>query len=287
MSDLEFLSIDLSQVDGWFDATSRGELVTPAQRLAAAVWAGTVCDVLCNPVAALGAVDGAVRLPMVPYRGTDRELVARRVEVPVVGAVPPPAHWRTGAAAPAELPAWVRATDAERRQLYGATRVFLERLAATGTPNPQQGAAGSGWLPAAAIVAVAVVGYVYVGSRVVDRVGDVVVTRVREDAATARYGALLRAKIEAAKTRYEEGRRTGTVPAPLPIEGEAMASPYNPTTGRTPAQEGDGWWTKAGAALPWVLGGTALVTAVIGGGAWLWSRKGSQEFNGGAGQWME
>ena len=264
------MSVDLTQVAGWFDRTSRGELVTVAERNAVAVWAGVACDFLADPVHALSA-DGVVRLPTMTYAGTDRELAQKRAQVPVVGAVPVPTHWRTGASAPADLPAWVRASDAERRTLYGAARHFLELLTRTGTTNPQEGrSAEGGWLQVAAIVAVAVAGSVWLGTKALEAGRDVLETRVREDAATARYGALLRAKLEAAKTRYEEGRRTGVTPPPTSLENDAMATPYNATTGRTVGQAGADWW-KSGTAWA-VIGGTALVAALAGALGWAWTR---------------
>lgn len=255
------IQVDPAKVQGWYDAVGRGELVTAEQRNALAVGLGAFCDLLADPAHALAA-DGNVRLPQVPYAGADRTLTERRAQVAVVGAVPPPAHWLRGGEPPATDPAWVRATDAERRIYYGATRALLERLARTGDTNPGEGVVRpAGWVLAAGLVTVAVVGYVYVATRVVDRVADVATTRVREDAATARYALLLKQLLEEYKLRLEELRRSGTMPPPSPAAQAASTTPYNATTGQTVPQAGADWWTRAKQAAPWIVGGAGVVVA--------------------------
>ncbi len=254
------IQVDPAKAQGWYDAVGRGELVTAEQRNALAVVLGAQCDLLADPVHALSVTTGTVQLPEVPYQGPDRTLTARNARVALVGAVPPPAHWLTGAERPSADPDWVRATDAERRVLYGATRELLARLARTGDVNPATGTArASGWLLAAGLVTVAVVGYVYVATRAVDRVGDVATTRVREDAATARYALLLKQLLEEYKLRLEALRVTGTMPPPSPTAQAAATTPYNATTGQTVPQAGEDWWTRAKAAAPWVVGGAGVV----------------------------
>ena len=274
---MDFLGVDLSGADRWIEAARTRALTTVADHNGMVAALLMSRDMLADPARVLGRTD-VLNLPTAPYTGTDPAWRGKRV--PVIGAVQPPDHWRMGGQAPADAPAWVRASDTDRRNLYGAVSALLDDLRDTHHAEPQSGAVhrASGFLPLGAL-ALIVVGVVAVGGIGLYFVNGAVATRIREAEATQRYGEQLARALEAYRLRLQQARDTGVMPPASAVETNARMTPYNPAdtspAGRaaTPQSRGDDWWASAGAALPWVAGGSLVVAALAAAWTWIKGRR--------------
>lgn len=275
-----FQGVNLAAGREWFEAGRTGaNVVTAAQRNGAVAILSATMDALADPARVLPAAQGeALRLPTVPYTGSDAALRGR--EVPMVGAIEPPAWWRAGAAAPESLPAWVRASDRERRALWGACASTLERLGTTGERQFQAGAQRqSGWvgLAVAAIGVVAVVG-AGLGALAIHNEAETDRVRIREDAATQRLAAQAAEVTKLYIERLQVFRATGVMPPASPAE--VAVNPPAPAPGTTPppgaspgpSQQGEAWWASlaaTGKTVAAVVGASTLLTGLA---AWAYSR---------------
>lgn len=273
--------VDLEAGRRWFAAAKEGrDLVSPAERNGAVATITALMDVLADPEtvlpravpggASLGSVAlGDLNVPMVPYRGEDPLLRGR--DVPLLGAIDAPSWWRSGAAAPSSLPAWVRSTDSERRSLWGACAWVLERLAGEGERNPQQGSgrsATSGNPFLIGVVALAGLGaWAYVAR---GAVGDV----IREVGTTHRFAEQAATTVKLYLERLSAARSTGVMPPASPAEValNPAASANAPAPQGSPRQVGESWWSKYGDDALKVGAGAAVAAGLAGFGAWIFGR---------------
>ena len=275
---LQFLSIEPARAREALDALSRNNFVlTAAQHNAFGLALLGLRDAVADPARVVQfdmprVPDAAgspypLSLPTAPYQGPDRAL--RGTQVPVVGAVPPPAHWRTGAAfTDADAPAWVRATDGERRALYGALSVALEGLAAR---DRTATGATSGELSDTARVILATMPLGFLVVEQAER-GETDRTRIREAENTARFARDCAMTVQLYVERLKVFKATGVMPPASAAEN--AKNPYTPD-GRpapgSPSARGLDYWTglvgdavKVGLYGGAVAGGIALAVYVWG-----------------------
>jgi hypothetical protein len=272
----EFGRFNLTAAQQWFEAAKTGaDIITREQRNSAAVIMGGLMDALAAPDRVLGVGAAPMRLPEVPYGGSDRQFVGRNVAL--VGAMPVPEHWRTGAAAPESLPAWLRASDADRRSLYGALASVLEDLGRSGDSNPQQGTQrNSGFIQAlpVGVVALGVVAVAGVAAWAFHEAGDTAREFVRERAEVQRAAESAATAVKLYLERLRVLRDTGSMPAASPAEVAIQPRAANgaPAPG-SPSARGNDWWARAKDAAPMALGGLAAAGAVALGVAWVIGQK--------------
>lgn len=267
---LSFLSIEPPRAREWLDTVARRNfVVTGAQHNAFVAVLAAARDAVADPanvlrfdmarVASAAVIPYPTSLPQVPYLGADRAL--RGTQVPVIGAVPPPAHWRTGGAPPADAPVWVRESDAARRAFYGALTVALEGLAAH-DPAPATGAPRSGEFGDVARVVLATMPF---GAFVVESAerAETDRVRVREQENTARFAQQCATVVQLYVERLKVFKETGTMPPAS--AGESVLNPYSPDGRPTPTSpEGRGleYWAN----LTLEGGKIALVGGAVAGG---------------------
>lgn len=271
---LQFLGIEPQRAREAFDALARGNYtLTAAQHNAFCLALLGLRDAVADPARVLRfdlprAPDAVgspypLSLPTAPYQGPDRAL--RGTQVPVVGVVPPPAHWRTGAALSeaeiANVPAWIRGTDGERRALYGALTVALEGMAARDR-SPVTGAT-SGELSDTARVVLATVPWGFLVVAESER-GETDRTRIREEQNTARFAAQCAQVVQLYTERLKVYKETGTMPPAS--AAETAGNPYSPdgrpAPGSPSARGLDYWLSLTGDAVKVGLYGGALAGGI-------------------------
>ncbi len=278
---LQFLSLEPARAREALDALARGNFtLTAAQHNAFGLALLGLRDAVADPARVLRfdmprVPDAAgspypLSLPTAPYQGPDRAL--RGTQVPVLGLVPPPAHWRTGAARSetetANEPAWIRGTDGERRALYGALTVALEGMAARDRTST---GARSGDLSDTARVILGTLPWGFLVVAESER-GETDRTRIREEQNSARFAAQCAQVVQLYTERLKVYKETGTMPPAS--AAETAGNPYTPD-GRpapgSPSARGLDYWlsltgdaVKVGLYGGAVAGGIALAVYVWG-----------------------
>ncbi len=272
---VRFGSVDLEAGRRWFAAAKEGlDTVTVAQRNGAVATIAALMDALADPQTVLprvanaaqatGVSLGELNLPVMTYRGEDPQL--RGHDVPLLGALPVPSWWPSGGAAPSSLPAWVRDTDRERRNLYGALAWVLDRLAGEGQRNPQQGT-GRGTTGNLVLVGVIALAGIAAGAYIVRGVaGDY----IRETQETHRFAEQAATAVKLYVERLKVFRDTGTMPPASPAEtalNPAPAANGAPPSGSVGGR-GASWWSEHGGDALKVGAGAAAAAGLAGLVAW-------------------
>lgn len=207
--------------DAWVAKSSRGQLVTVAERNAFVGQAAGIMDVLAAPGRLL--TPAGVVPPTTVYRGPDRAWNGRTV--PLLGGVEPPALWlvkpprtASGVEPPKgwDLRALLEPTMDERRRYWLALHGTLKGMAGSYEIAEANAPRTAGVLPVAAVVIIAVAAV----AALAGVIGYVAGTSIHENAETARHAGDIEAAARAYVQRLQWAAEHPGAPFPPPSAAE-------------------------------------------------------------------